>query len=629
MSSPQQSSATSVSRPSVLLLEDYAPLAVAIKSALKKFAPRHVTAVVQSLADAETTASKSKPDLFIIDFDPSYSGLTAFLQKMRKEHATARALILAVDVPREITADRAEFGALVLMRKPYEVAEFGATIETMLERRRTRESRDTLGSLGLPDIVALQCAGRRSAILDVSGSRGDSGSIHIVDGQIFHAETEEKSGVKALEEMFNWSSLRIEETTKRSSGQRTIHGPWASVFLPASRGSKSPQTAMVVEPRAKTGKKIVIIDDTETLVLFAEDALSTADPESRITTALTGATGMAAIEQIVPDLVLLDYSLPDFNGGEICRRLLQDEQTARIPVLMMSGHVVEMTATAARYKNVVATIEKPFLSGALVDLVERTLAVGPRPVVQAKAQTLNAPKPKPNEERPSTVEATPTSSPAIVSLPPPQVIVPAPNGSPARTGRVSPSAPVPLTGKNEVVLGLFLEVLSMQLTPQLRMGAIRAKPVSFTVSVHFPSDASQVPAEIGFQLASTQLDGEGRISSMHLVPTAKPFQPAQMRNAFEIGGVAMIPNETRARVQLTPAGTTPMTMELLARLEMGGVELSPTFQLAELILKWRSSAVHITLNPKAPEQSGASFDVSHVQLNGSGKIAEILLNPVK
>src|SRR5947207_14126035 len=93
--------------------------------------------------------------------------------------------------------------------------------------------------------------------------------------------------------------------------------------------------------------------------------------------------------------------------------------------------------------------------------------------------------------------------------------------------------------------------------------------------------------------------------------------------------VAMIPNETRARVQLTPAGTTPMTMELLAHLEMGGVELSPTFQLAQLTLKWRTSVVHVTLNPKAPEQSGASFDVAEVELDRWGKIAELLLNPIK
>ena len=70
-----------------------------------------------------------------------------------------------------------------------------------------------------------------------------------------------------------------------------------------------------------------------------------------------------------------------------------------------------------------------------------------------------------------------------------------------------------------------------------------------------------------------------------------------------------------------------MTMELLAQLEMGGVELSPAFQVAQLILKWRASAVRVTLDPKAPEQSGASFDVSAVKLDGSGRIAELLLNP--
>ena len=47
--------------------------------------------------------------------------------------------------------------------------------------------------------------------------------------------------------------------------------------------------------------------------------------------------------------------------------------TANVPVLMMSGHVPEMTAAAARFPNIVAIIEKPFLSDALVSLVLRTL----------------------------------------------------------------------------------------------------------------------------------------------------------------------------------------------------------------------------------------------------------------
>src|SRR5256885_2805149 len=120
-----------------------------------------------------------------------------------------------------------------------------------------------------------------------------------------------------------------------------------------------------------TGKQIVVVDDTEMLLIFVEDILATADPELRITTALSASEGLREIERIIPDLVLLDYSLPDFNGDELCERLLENERTAHVPVLLMSGHVAQMNATAARFPNVVAKIEKPFLSDALVDLVQR------------------------------------------------------------------------------------------------------------------------------------------------------------------------------------------------------------------------------------------------------------------
>src|SRR4029077_14060991 len=101
----------------------------------------------------------------------------------------------------------------------------------------------------------------------------------------------------------------------------------------------------------KTGKKIVLVDDTEMLLIFVEDVLATADPQLQITTALNGISGVKEIERITPDLILLDYSLPDINGDEVCRRLLQNERTARIPVLMMSGHVAEMARTAAAFEN--------------------------------------------------------------------------------------------------------------------------------------------------------------------------------------------------------------------------------------------------------------------------------------
>ncbi len=638
MPSSHQSSIQTAAQPSVILLEDYDALAVAIRSALRQFAPGRVTGIAPSLAEAEKLAEKSEPALFIIDFDPSYPGLTWFLQKMRKVHPDARALVLAEAMPDEIVTERRSVGALQFIAKPYEVADFGAAVQALLGPWSATEwarSRGTLRLLGLADIVALQCAGRRSVILDVKGSRGNSGVAHISNGQIVHAETDEQSGMDALAEMFAWSSPRIRETEKRPSASRTIHEKWAVVFLQAWRQANPPEKAPQEKARRKTGKKIVVVDDTEMLLIFVEDALSTADPEFQITTALSGTDGIGEVERVLPDLVLLDFSLPDINGDEVCRRLLQNEQTARVPILMMSGHVAEMTATAARFKNIVATIEKPFLSDALVDLVQRTLAAGTRataipPAQEAPAEVpaVTVPQPLPTEPSQAAVEDDLGESPPIViSEPAPEPVLP------ARAFPLAPSAPatVPSLEKDEVILGLFLEVMSMQLTPQLRMGAIRARPASMTVSLHFLSAAARnaLPTEIGFQLGVTELNEKGQISIMRLIPTAKPFQPSKTRNSFEIGGVALVPGESRTRVQLTPAGTIPMTMELIAHLEMGGVELSSSFQVAQLILKWRDNPVRITLNPKAPEQSGASFRTTSVRLDKGGRIAELLLNSIK
>ena len=630
---------------SVLLIEEYDALAVAIASALKKFAPRHATDVARSLAEARVLAAKSAPDLFIIDFDPNYPYLTEFLHEMQGIQADARVLIIAAGVPREIAAERRSFGALQFIEKPFEVADFGAAVQALLGPWRESESaisRGTLRFLSLPDVVLLQCAGGRSVAVEVKGSAGRSGAVHILDGQISHAETDGRSGVDALKEMFTWSEARMSEAERPASAPHTIHGPWAVVFLDAWRRAKTsqqPSSLPSEEARPKTGKKIVVIDDTEMLLIFVEDVLATADPNLRITTALNGTSGIKEIERIIPDLVLLDYSLPDLTGDEVCRRLLQDERTARVPVLMMSGHVPEMAAAAARLENVVTTIAKPFLSDALVDVVERTLAAGPRPasssratvapVAPTHAPAVAALKPSREPKRPEEGEDASESIPAIVSAPPTQ---------PAESAMVTPkvrtvSAPLVSGRQNDVVLGLFLEVVSMQFTPQLRMGAVRAKPSSFTVSLHIPSAALRetFPLKTGFQLGQTELDANGRITTLRLSPTLKPFQPAPTRNAFEIGDVAVIPAQARERLELMPAAAAAMTMQLLAQLELVGVQLSPTFQVAQIILKWRSNAVRVTFssNGIAEEKSGAAFETAAIQLDNSARIAELLLNPIR
>jgi DNA-binding response OmpR family regulator len=612
----------------ILLLEEYDALAAAISSALKKFAPQHFGAVARSLSEAEKLASNLEPELFIVDVDPPWAGLTNFLEKMRAAHPNARALVIGSAIPAEIAAERGASGALQFIEKPFELAAFGAAVQALLGPWREQDGRGILGQLNAIDLVLSHFAANSSVVLDLrSGTK--TGEIHIAGGQVLHAAAGRLKGEDALREMLEWSKPRLSEKKLAGSARRTITN-WQAIVLETLRVGaieiSEPARAPTEVTSWPAGKRIVVIDDTEMLLIFVEDTLATADPELQITTALSATEGLREIERVRPDLVLLDYSLPDFNGDELCERLLENEKTARVPVLMMSGHVPEMNAAAARLPNVVAKIEKPFLSDALVDLVQQTLeaehAFEKQTVEETLAPTIvSEPTPPPGQEE-------------ILPEPPrraPVTLAPAESHIEQRAPTVASAIRVAPTDGNAAVLGIFLEVLSMQLTSQLQMGAIRARPASLPASLRLQSAAarSAIPAELGFQLGPTKLNGDGRISTMRLVPTSKPFQPAQMRTAFEIGGVALIPNETRARVQLTPAGTTPMTMELRAQLELDAVELTPSFQVAQLILNWSTNAVRVTLSPKAPEQTAAKFELRVLKLDDSGRIAELLLNPIR
>jgi DNA-binding response OmpR family regulator len=690
---PLQSPATAAQsrQRGILLLESYDALAAAIGSALKKFAPEHKIDIAPSLADAEKLAAQNPPELFVIDVDPSWPGITDFLETMRENNPTARALVIGGKIPDEIAAERKLSGALQFVAKPFELPEFGAAVQALLGPWSESEStgpRENLAGLNPIDLLLVHHAAEANVIVDLSAGPGFSGEIHIATGQVSHAATANLTGLDALREILSWPDARMSERKIMSGLHREVLRRWVEVVLEAVRSKPpakppvaEPEKAAPPKPRAKTGKKIVVIDDTEMLLVFVEDALTLADPELQITTAHTGLDGLKKVQEIVPDLVLIDYSLPDLNGDKVCRRLLEDERTAGIPVLMMSAHGAEMIAAAKRLPNIVTAIEKPFFSKQLVDLVQRTLAAPkrarsasrsepatvPAPPVQRVAPTkatTPAAKPLPGpvpprvslsslREATARQEAADTTAPAAHRAAPAQPTAPSvahkatATGTPRRAPTIKPPPPpmlqqpkvlpkpaevrLPPAAATQTILSMYLEVVSMQVTPQFEMRSIRARPAAGAVALRSPTGAAQpgVARETGFQLGATELDTSGRISVMRLVPSSKPFQPAQIRTAFQIGSVAVVPGATRQRVQLTTAGTTPMMLQVIARPEVAGVKLSPTFQVGELVLKWRTNAVRVTLDPKAPEESGATFELSAVQLDNARRIVELLLNPVK
>lgn len=86
-------------------------------------------------------------------------------------------------------------------------------------------------------------------------------------------------------------------------------------------------------------KKIIVVveddDDFRWLLLKMLDGLE-AGPVEVIATA-DGRTGLTAIHERAPDLVILDLGLPDMHGWEVFMAMRQAPDSARIPVIILSS----------------------------------------------------------------------------------------------------------------------------------------------------------------------------------------------------------------------------------------------------------------------------------------------------
>jgi predicted signal transduction protein with EAL and GGDEF domain/DNA-binding response OmpR family regulator len=96
--------------------------------------------------------------------------------------------------------------------------------------------------------------------------------------------------------------------------------------------------------------KILIIDDDPTLCLIAEKKLAVYGYQ--VITAMTGQQGIQSTLELMPDLLLLDYELPDMSGLEVCRQLRNDTNSVDKPILFIAG------------KNDYKSIENAFQAGA-------------------------------------------------------------------------------------------------------------------------------------------------------------------------------------------------------------------------------------------------------------------------
>ena len=117
-------------------------------------------------------------------------------------------------------------------------------------------------------------------------------------------------------------------------------------------------------PKRETRNIALVVDDSPDTLSVLTDALEEAG--MTVLVARDGDAALAIAERVTPDVVLMDAVMPGTDGFETCRRLKDEEQTRRIPVIFISA----ITETEERVEGLklgaVDFVSKPFRTEELV-----------------------------------------------------------------------------------------------------------------------------------------------------------------------------------------------------------------------------------------------------------------------
>ncbi len=106
----------------------------------------------------------------------------------------------------------------------------------------------------------------------------------------------------------------------------------------AERNSQAAQAAQVAEVEAEgpAGRRVLVVEDYESAREALADAL--ADRGFEVDVAVSGREAVHKAISELPDVILMDLSLPGLDGTEATQLLKADQRTQHIPVIAVSGH---------------------------------------------------------------------------------------------------------------------------------------------------------------------------------------------------------------------------------------------------------------------------------------------------
>lgn len=197
---------------------------------------------------------------------------------------------------------------------------------------------------------------------------------HLIAGEFFFAvDTHDEMEIKPdFPDYEAWMKVR----RFNSALKRDIEAAFAQAGLDTAariREMAACREAGAGGAATTKGLTILVVDDEEDLAECVESLLRARG--YRMFKVHDGRSAVALAEELRPDLILLDYELPEMDGLEVIQALRQTDSTRGIPVLLTTASRV----TVQEISQADGFLAKPFHEKLLYEVVERLLGAHKTP----------------------------------------------------------------------------------------------------------------------------------------------------------------------------------------------------------------------------------------------------------
>jgi CheY-like chemotaxis protein len=151
----------------------------------------------------------------------------------------------------------------------------------------------------------------------------------------------------------------------------------------AAKRAAEPASAHAVPAGDALPPLILVVDDYEDNRDMYSQYLQFAG--LRVAEAANGKEALSKTAELMPDLIVMDLSLPGVDGWQATRLIKQDPKTRNILVLALTGHALEGASQGAKEAGCDAFLTKPCLPEDLHLQIQRMLAaVSARPKAKTR-----------------------------------------------------------------------------------------------------------------------------------------------------------------------------------------------------------------------------------------------------